>query len=301
MTFQVQFTMRQLLEAGAHYGHRKNFWNPKMGRYIYGTRNGIHIIDLQQTVPMLKEALDVLKNIASKNGRVLFVGTKKTANEILAEQAVRCGQYFVNHRWLGGMLTNWSTVSASIKTLQTYEAALADENSVLNKKEKLDLDRKRLKLENFLGGIRNMGGRPDAIFVIDTNQEEIAIAEAKKLGIPVIAIVDTNSNPDNIDYPIPGNDDARRSIELFCSLAADSILSGMQESMSAAGVDIKAVDVQLGDAANTELPDVDDKKTNKKQAPKKTAPGKDKKDAPKKAAEVVTKKAKSTAKAKEAK
>lgn len=295
MTFQATFTMRQLLEAGAHYGHRKNFWNPKMGPYIYGTRNGIHIIDLQQTVPMLAEALAILKNIATKNGRVLFVGTKKTANEIIAEQALRCGQYFVNHRWLGGMLTNWSTVSASIKTLQTYEAALNDENSVLNKKEKLELDRKRLKLENFLGGIRNMGGRPDAIFVIDTNQEEIAIAEAKKLGIPVIAIVDTNSNPDNIDYPIPGNDDARRSIELFCSLAADSILSGMQESMSSAGVDIKNIDVKTGDAANTELPDVDENKNNKKPFKKPVAPGKDKKPAPKKA-EVITKKAK-TAKA----
>ncbi|MFI4984207.1 MAG: 30S ribosomal protein S2 [Rickettsiales bacterium] len=293
MTFKVQFTMRQLLEAGAHYGHRKNFWNPKMGRYIYGTRNGIHIIDLQQTVPMLSEALDVLKAVAVKNGRILFVGTKKTANEIIAEQALRCGQYFVNHRWLGGMLTNWSTVSASIKTLKGYEEALNNEASVLNKKEKLDLDRKRLKLENFLGGIRNMGGRPDVIFVIDTNQEEIAIAEAKKLGIPVIAIVDTNSNPDSIDYPIPGNDDARRSIELFCSLAADAILSGMQESMSAAGVDIKTVDAQHQDAANTELPDVDE---NKNAQGKKPAPGKDKKEAPKKkVAEVITKKAKSAA------
>ncbi len=278
MANTAQFTIRQLLEAGVHYGHRKNFWNPKMEKYVYGTRNGVHIVDLQKTAPMLKAALDVLKDVASKNGRILFVGTKKTANEIIAEQATRCGQYFVNHRWLGGMLTNWSTVSASIKTLQEYEKILADENSGLNKKELLEIDRKRIKLDNVLGGIRNMGGKPDIVFIIDRKQEDLAVQEARKLGIPVIAVVDTNSSPDGIDYVIPGNDDARKAIELYTSLAAEAILSGMQAGLVASGLDIKPVDMSEADIANSEMPESAE-------------------DSKKKVAKVITKKKKPAAKA----
>jgi small subunit ribosomal protein S2 len=269
MATATKFTMRQLLEAGVHYGHRKNFWNPKMAQYVYGTRNGTHIIDLQKTAPMLREALSVLKEVASRNGRILFVGTKKSANEIIAEQASRCGQYYVNHRWLGGMLTNWSTVSASIKTLQEYEKALSDEDSYLNKKERLDLDRKRLKLDNVLGGIRNMGGKPDLLFIIDRKQEDLAVKEAKKLGIPVIAVVDTNSTPDEIDYVIPGNDDARKAIELYTSLAADAVLEGMQDGLAASGLDIKPVDISEADIANTEDGKEEPKKEKKASKPEK--------------------------------
>ncbi len=283
MSNTAQFTIRQLLEAGVHYGHRKNFWNPKMAKYVYGTRNGIHIVDLQKTAPMLKEALNVLRNVASKNGRVLFVGTKKTANEIIAEQATRCGQYYVNHRWLGGMLTNWSTVSASIKTLKEYEDILADENSGLNKKELLEIDRKRIKLDNVLGGIRNMGGKPDVVFIIDRKQEDLAVQEARKLGIPVIAVVDTNSTPDGIDYVIPGNDDARKAIELYTSLAAEAILSGIQDGLSSSGLDIKPVDISSADVANSEMPAEESEKSDSK----------------KKAATVVTKKKKPAKKADE--
>ena len=277
----AKFTIRQLLEAGVHYGHRKNFWNPKMEKYIYGTRNGVHIVDLQKTAPMLRAALDVLKDVASKNGRVLFVGTKKSANELVAEQASRCGQYYVNHRWLGGMLTNWSTVSASIKTLAEYEKILADEHSGLNKKELLDIERKRLKLDNVLGGIRNMGGKPDVVFVIDRRQEDLAIQEARKLGIPVIAVVDTNSSPDDIDYVIPGNDDARKAIELYTSLAAEAILSGMQAGLASSGLDIKPVDMKDAEIANSEMPETMEKSEDSK----------------KKSATVVTKKKKPAAKA----
>ncbi len=239
----TNFTMRELLEAGVHYGHRKKSWNPKMAKFIYGVRNGIHIIDLGQTVPLLKAALEVLKDTACKNGRILFVGTKKQASEVIASEATRCGQYFVNHRWLGGMLTNWATVSASIKTLQKYEELLENPDISLTKKEKLDLDRKRIKLNNALGGIRNMGGRPDLLFVIDTNLESLAITEARKLGVPIVAIIDTNSNPDNIDHVIPGNDDARKAIDLYTRLAADAILSGIQVSLSDSGIDIGAEEV----------------------------------------------------------
>lgn len=291
MSYTPQYSMRELLEAGAHYGHKKNYWNPKMVKYIYGMRNGMHIIDLQQTVSLLNKALNTLKDVASKNGRILFVGTKKSASEVVAEQAARCGQYYVNHRWLGGMLTNFSTVSKSIKTLQNYEELLADENSGLNKKERLELDRKRIKLDNVLGGIRNMGGKPDIIFLIDTNQEEIALLEARKLNIPVVAIVDTNSNPDNIDYIIPGNDDARKSIEIFTRLVADAVLAGIQDGMMDSGMDVKVTsNIRIAnDIANTELPS-----EMKKEAPKKTAA---KKEAPKKAetkkvAEVVKKSSK---------
>lgn len=243
--------MRDLLEAGVHYGHRKNFWNPKMAKYIYGVRNGGHIIDLQQTYPMLQKALNVLREIAAKNGRILFVATKKQASELVAAHAKRCGQYYVNHRWLGGMLTNWSTVSASIKTLQRCEDRLEAKVN-MTKKEALDLDRERIKLEKVLGGIRSMGGMPDALFIIDTNQEHIAIAEARKLGIPVIAVVDTNSNPDNLDYVIPGNDDARKAIELYLTLASDAILAGMEQGLAQAGVDVNVSAPEVVEVATSE-------------------------------------------------
>lgn len=266
MTFSHNFSMRDLLEAGVHFGHRKNFWNPKMSKFIYGARNGIHIIDLQQTVPMLHKALDVLKEVAAKNGKVLFVGTKPQASEMIAQAAERSGQFFVNHRWLGGMLTNWSTVSESIKTLKRYEEILSNPDVVLTKKEKLDLDRKRVKLNNVLGGIRNMGGRPDVLFIIDVNRERLAIQEAKTLGIPVIAIADTNVNPDGVDYVIPGNDDARKAIELYAKLTSEAILSGIQDSLASSGVDIGSVEMSDFDVANTEIPslDIDEEKSAKK-------------------------------------
>ena len=247
------FTMRDLLDAGVHFGHRKNFWNPKMAKFIYGTRNGIHIIDLQQTVPLLQVALNKLKEVASQNGKILFVGTKKQAAEVIAQSAERCGQYYVNYRWLGGMLTNWDTVSKSIKTLNKYEELLVNPDVNLTKKERLDIDRKRVKLNNVLGGIRNMGGKPDVLFVIDIHQEKLAVQEANVLGIPVIAIVDTNANPEGIDCIIPGNDDARKAIELYIKLASDAILSGIQDSLASSGVDIGSVDMADFEVANIDM------------------------------------------------
>ncbi len=241
----ISFSIRDLLEAGIHFGHRKNFWNPKMAEYIHGVRNGIHIIDLDKTHRFMKEALQRMKDVASKNGKILFVGTKKQASDIIAAQAKRCGQYYVNYRWLGGMLTNWSTVSNSIKTLKKYEDRLANPNIDLTKKERLDLERKRQKLDDVLGGIRNMGGRPDLIFVIDTNMEKLAITEARSLGIPVIGVVDTNSNPDSVNYIIPGNDDARKAIEFYTSFASEAILAGLQESLSNSGVDLGSIEIDF--------------------------------------------------------
>jgi len=233
------FTMRQLLEAGVHFGHRAGRWNPKMAPYIFGERNGVHIIDLQQTVPMLYAALQAIRDIVANGGRVLFVGTKRQAASIVAEAAQRCGQYYVNHRWLGGMLTNWNTVTNSVKRLKNLDEQLADEAATgLTKKELLRLTREKYKLERALGGIKDMGALPDILFVIDTNKEGIAVAEAKKLGIPVIAVVDSNSDPDPINYPIPGNDDAIRAINLYCDLAAGAILDGIQEQLTSAGIDV---------------------------------------------------------------
>ncbi|MEL0144482.1 MAG: 30S ribosomal protein S2, partial [Alphaproteobacteria bacterium] len=224
------FTMRQLLEAGVHFGHNTRRWNPKMEQYIFGVRNGIHIIDLQQTVPMLYAALNAARDVASNGGRVLFVGTKRAASDIVAESARKCGQYYVNQRWLGGMLTNWKTISNSIKTLKDLEEQLSgDATKGLTKKELLNLTRQRDKLEMALGGIKEMGGRPDLIVVIDTNKEDLAIKEAKKLGIPVVGVVDSNSNPINIDMPIPGNDDAMRAIQLYCDLFAGAVIDGLQQ------------------------------------------------------------------------
>ncbi|MGB8275659.1 MAG: 30S ribosomal protein S2, partial [Alphaproteobacteria bacterium] len=232
------FTMRQLLEAGVHFGHHTRRWNPKMGTFLFGVRNGIHIIDLQQTVPMLHRALQAARDVVAGGGRVLFVGTKRQASIPVSEAAKRCGQYFVNYRWLGGMLTNWQTISQSIHRLREMEEKLADENLGLTKKEVLDLTRDRDKLERALGGIKEMGGLPDMLFVIDTLKEQIAIKEAQKLGIPVIAIVDSNSDPTGIAFPVPGNDDAMRAIDLYCQLFSDAVLDGLQQEMIYAGADV---------------------------------------------------------------
>ena len=241
------FTMRQLLEAGVHFGHVTRRWNPRMAPYIFGTRNGVHIIDLTQTVPMLHRALMVTRETVANNGRVLFVGTKRQAQEPVAEAAARSGQYFVNHRWLGGMLTNWRTISHSIKKLREIEGRLSEENSGLTKKELLFLNRERDKLERALGGIKDMGGLPDLLFVIDTNKEQLAIAEAKKLGIPVVAVVDSNSSPEGVTYPIPGNDDASRAINLYCDLMVGAVLDGIRAEMHASGVDVGALEEQVED------------------------------------------------------
>jgi len=237
------FTMRQLLEAGVHFGHNTRRWNPKMGPYIFGVRNGIHIIDLQQTAPMLHRAMMTVRNAAAGGGRVLFVGTKRQASARVSEAAKRCGQYYVNHRWLGGMLTNWQTVSKSIKRLRELEELLGGDVVGLTKKELLQVTRERDKLDKALGGIKEMGGKPDVMVVIDTNKEAIAVAEANKLGIPVVAIIDSNSSPDGIDFPIPGNDDALRAINLYCELMANAVLDGISQEAAASGIDLGAADV----------------------------------------------------------
>jgi small subunit ribosomal protein S2 len=234
----LDFSLRQLLEAGVHFGHQTHRWNPKMGRYIYGARNGIHIIDLTQTVPLLDAALQALRDCVAKGGRVLFVGTKRQAAQPLADAAGRSAQYFMNHRWLGGTLTNWKTVSNSINRLKSLDGQLDDGAEGFTKKERLKLERERGKLEASLGGIRDMGSVPDMVFVIDTNKEALAIAEANKLGIPVVAILDTNCDPDSVDFPIPGNDDASRAITLYCDLVARAVIDGMASQLGAAGFDL---------------------------------------------------------------
>ena len=232
------FSMRELLEAGVHFGHKKERWNPKMETFIYGKRNGIHIIDLSQTVPLLHQALLAIRDVAASGGRVLFVGTKRQASEHVAESAKKSAQYYINHTWMAGILTNWKTVSNSIKRFKDLEETINSEKAnALTKKEVLKLTREHNKLERAIGGIKDMGGLPDILFVIDTNKEAIAILEANKLGIPVVAILDTNSIPDNIDHPIPGNDDASRAIALYCSLAERAILDGMQNSEAKRAVD----------------------------------------------------------------
>lgn len=308
------FSMKDLLDAGVHFGHKTLRWNPRMAPFLFGVRNDIHIINLQLTMPMLYNALKALHEVASKNGRVLFVGTKRQASDIISEQAKRCGQYYINSRWLGGLLTNWNTVSASIKTLTKYEEQLKDENSPLTKKEKLQVEREKSKLEKSLGGIKDMGGLPDILFIIDTNKEEIAVKEAQKLGIPIVAVVDSNSCPDNIDYMIPGNDDATRAIKLYCELAADAVLKGMEKALASSGADIgasaklpgeKVADLETARAANanqsagqaeavakTESEGKEAAESKKRgAAARKPAAGKAKKEAPaKKAPEVVKKK-----------
>jgi len=247
------FSMRQLLEAGVHFGHHTRRWNPRMEPFIFGQRNNIHILDLQQTVPMLGQALEAMRNTVLKGGRVLFVGTKRVAADKIAETAQECGQYYVNHRWLGGMLTNWATVSQSIRRLRDLEARLeSDEVNALGKKEILQLNRERDKLELTLGGIKEMGGVPDMLFILDTNKEDIAVLEANKLGIPVVAVVDSNASPDGVDYPIPGNDDAMRAISLYCDLAKGAILDGLQAELMASGRDIGASEAAPAEAAVAE-------------------------------------------------
>jgi small subunit ribosomal protein S2 len=236
------FSMRQLLEAGVHYGHQTQRWNPRMAEYIYGARNGIHIIDLTQTVPMLDAALQVIRDTVAKNGRILFVGTKRQAQKPVAEAAEKCAQYYMNHRWLGGTLTNWKTVSLSIQRLRQIDEIMAQGAEGLTKKERLGMEREQAKLQASLGGIREMGGLPDLLFVIDVAKEDLAILEAQKLGIPVVAVVDTNCSPKGVDYVIPGNDDAARAIQLYCDLVARAALDGMTAQMGAAGVDLGVLD-----------------------------------------------------------
>jgi small subunit ribosomal protein S2 len=234
------FSMRQLLEAGVHFGHHTRRWNPKMAPYIFGVRNGVHIIDLEQTVPMLHRGLQAIRDVAAGGGRVLFVGTKRQAQEVIAEAAKRCGQYYVNHRWLGGMLTNFKTISQSIKRLRDLDERINEANSGLTKRELLELTRDRDKLERALGGIKEMGGLPDILFIIDTNKEAIAVQEANKLKVPVVAILDSNSGPEGIAYPIPGNDDAMRAIHLYCELVSGAVLDGLQAELAGSGADIGA-------------------------------------------------------------
>ena len=262
-----EFTMRQLLEAGVHFGHQTRRWNPKMEPYIYGVRNGVHVIDLRQTVPMLHTALEFVRSVTAQGGRVLFVGTKRQASDLVKTAAIRCGQYYVNHRWLGGMLTNWKTITASIKRLSELDERLESAEAIegLTKKERLNLTRERDKLERSLGGIKNMGGLPNVIFVIDTNKEAIAMAEGLKLDIPLIAVIDSNSNPDGIAYPIPGNDDAIRSIALYCDLVATAVLDGLQQEAIGAGSDVGEAEETLpepalkaSDAPSGEEADADD-------------------------------------------
>jgi small subunit ribosomal protein S2 len=232
------FSMRQLLEAGVHFGHHTRRWNPEMAPYIFGVRNGVHIIDLEQTVPSLHRALQAVRDVAAAGGRVLFVGTKRQAQEAVAEAAKRCGQYYVDHRWLGGMLTNFKTISQSIKRLRELDEKINQPASGLTKRELLELTRDRDKLERALGGIKEMGGLPDILFIIDTNKEAIAVQEANKLKIPVVAVLDSNSSPDGIAYPVPGNDDAMRAIHLYCDLVSGAVLDGLQAELAASGVDI---------------------------------------------------------------
>jgi small subunit ribosomal protein S2 len=234
--------MRQLLEAGVHFGHQTARWSPRMGPYIYGSRNGIHIVDLTQTVPMLEEALRVIRDTVARGGRILFVGTKRQAQKSIADAAERSAQFYMNHRWLGGTLTNWQTVSQSINRLKQIDEMSERGFEGLTKKERLGLEREQAKLQASLGGIREMGGVPDLLFIIDVNKEDLAILEAQKLGIPVVAIVDTNCSPKGVDYVIPGNDDAARAIQLYCDLVARAALDGMSAQLGAAGVDLGAME-----------------------------------------------------------
>ena len=242
-------TMREMLEAGVHFGHQTRFWNPKMAPFIFGERNKIHIINLEQTMPLCKDAVNYLGKVASKKGKVLFVGTKRAASESIKEEAMRCGMPFVNHRWLGGMLTNFRTVRASIKRLKELED-MAQSNSYekINKKEILQLSREQEKLDKTLGGIKDMGGLPDVLFVVDVGYEDIAVLEASKLGIPVVGIVDTNNSPDNIDYIVPGNDDSMRAIKLYTKMVADAILVGKESIVVAVNDDDEMIELDNEDA-----------------------------------------------------
>ena len=247
-----EFSMRQLLEAGVHFGHQTARWNPRMSEYIYGARNGIHIMDLTQTVPMLDQALQVVRDTVAKGGRILFVGTKRQAQAPIKDAAEKSAQFYMNHRWLGGTLTNWQTVSQSINRLKAIDEASENGFAGLTKKERLGMEREQGKLTASLGGIREMGGVPDLLFVIDVNKEDLAIAEAKKLGIPVVAVVDTNCSPEGVDYIIPGNDDAARAIAMYCDLVSRAALDGMQQQLGAAGVDLGAMEEAMAEDLATE-------------------------------------------------
>lgn len=249
-----EVSMRHLLEAGAHFGHQTHRWNPRMGPYIFGARNGIHIVDLSQTAPLLHQALKVVRDVVAAGGRVLFVGTKRQASQPVAEAAKRCAQFYINYRWLGGTLTNWKTVSNSIRRLRELEELLTKDQTGLTKKETLQLTRERDKLDLALGGIKEMGGLPDVMIVIDTGKEKIAVAEARKLGIPVIGICDTNADPTVIDHPIPANDDALRAINLYCDLFSQAVLDGIQAEMGASDEDIGALEQPLEELAIAEEP-----------------------------------------------
>ena len=244
-----EVSMRALLEAGVHFGHQTHRWNPKMGKFIFGARNNIHVVDLSQTVPLMNEALKAVSDTVARGGRVLVVGTKRQASAPVAEAAKACAQYYVNSRWLGGMLTNWKTITQSIQRLRKLDELLGNEAQGFTKKERLTLTRERDKLERALGGIKDMGGVPDLIFVIDTNKETIAINEARRLGIPVAAIVDTNCDPDGIDFPVPGNDDASRAISLYCDLIVGAAIDGISRSEGDAGVDLGASEEGLTEPA----------------------------------------------------
>ena len=281
-----QFSMSELIEAGAHFGHKTKRWNPRMQSYLYGVRNDVHIIDLQQTVPLLHQALNTVRDVVARNGRILFVGTKRQAQLPIAEAAIRCGQHYINQRWLGGMLTNWNTIQVSIKTLRKYEEQLASNIVGLTKKERLSMDRQREKLEKSLGGIKEMGGLPDLIFIIDTNKEDLAVKEAQKLGIPVIAILDSNSSPDGITFPIPANDDATRAIKLYCRLISDAALDGIQESLGSSGVDLGAAEVPF--SADLASEGREDENKNNRQGNRNKKGG-----APEKKAPLVVKKGRS--------
>jgi small subunit ribosomal protein S2 len=249
------FTLRQLLEAGVHFGHHTRRWNPAMKPYLFGVRNQVHIIDLQQTVPLLDRALRAVRDTVAGGGRILFVGTKRAAAEYVADSANRCGQYYVNHRWLGGMLTNWKTITGSIKRLRQIDEQLNGDRHGLTKKEILELTRDRDKLERSLGGIKEMGGLPDMLFIIDTNKEKLAVEEANKLGIPVIAVLDSNSDPAGITFPIPGNDDATRAITMYCDLIAGAVLDGISREMAASGADLGAVEeLPMAEIAALDVP-----------------------------------------------
>ncbi len=237
-----EISIKSLLEAGVHFGHQTRRWNPKMAPYIFGSKDKIHIINLDKTAAMMKEALNVAGNVAAEGGRILFVGTKRQAGERVAEAAQKCGQYYVNHRWLGGMLTNWKTVSQSIKKLESLEARLKDENVVLKKKEILNIERKIDKFNRALGGVRNMGGIPSLLFVLDVNLDKTAVDEARVLGIPVIGICDTNSDPSVVDFPIPGNDDSSRAIDLYCTAMENAVIEGIQKGLTSSGVDVGALE-----------------------------------------------------------
>ena len=241
MSYKPNINIKNLLQVGVHFGHKKNLWNPEMSKYIYGVRNKTHIIDLQQSAHQLYMALSSIFTVAYNNGRILFVNTKKQSTDVVKNAAKRCGQYYVNHRWLGGMLTNWATVSSSIKKLKKYEEVLNSKEKKYTKKELLNFTRKKEKLEKAIGGIANLGGLPDMLFIIDVKTHVIAVQEANKLNIPVFAIVDTNSSPKGVDFVIPGNDDSRKSISLYCNLVSDAILAGIEKKFSSEQVNFKKV------------------------------------------------------------